>query len=77
MRCEILARMTAIVADDIERRVGVGSRDRRKGANQIDDVAAVEERADVQNSVGIRDRDRGLVAEGATHQHPASPSPYT
>ncbi len=68
--------IAAVVADDVERGVRMRARDRRKRANQIGDVAAVEDGADEQHSVGTRDWGLGTrrAHRVASPERPA-PSP--
>src|SRR5438309_3346710 len=49
-RHDVFKRITPVVADDVQRRVGMPPSDRRKRANQIEDVAAIEDRSYVKQS---------------------------
>src|SRR5215831_3254949 len=53
---DVLERIAAIVADEIERGVGVRSRHLRERADQIEDVPAIEDRADVEQTSRSRRR---------------------
>src|SRR4051812_45355881 len=56
----ILVRMTAIVAGDVERSVGMGTGDLSERANEIDHMAAVEDRPDEEHA-GLASAIRGGV----------------
>src|SRR5438094_10186292 len=49
-RHDVFERITPVVADDVQRRVGMPPGDRRKRANQIEDVASIEDRSDIKKS---------------------------
>src|SRR6185503_4906845 len=83
---QILPRVAAVVADDVERGLGMCPCDRRERADQIDHVAAVEDRTDEQDAgaggwglgAGCSAPDTGHDApRGGASPRPRTPGPYS